>query len=163
MNTQRHQPNQSGQTDREASTSNDDLLRAELSEASRRIAARRMRPLTTTVRLDPQTYSVTCVPKSVPRWWAWALRVEDHGHGRWAVVNARGEHLSRGGRRDVDPAPPDRPPGWLAAHRFDLADVLRRAARTAPTTAIDGVLPADAIAAAQAGTAQAGTEHGSRR
>lgn len=129
MNTHRHQHQHDDQPD----------------QPDRRLSDRSLRPRAVTVRLDPQTYRVTCVPKTVPGWWRWAVTVDDQGAGRWAVVNARGQHLSRTRQWDTEPLPPDRPPGWLGAHRYDLADALRRAARIAPTVDVDGVRPAEAI------------------
>lgn len=113
-------------------------------------SGRNLRPSVVTVRLDPRTYRATCVPKTVPGWWRWVLHVDDQGAGRWAVVDATGRHLSRAGRWDTEPPPPDRPLGWLGAHRFDLADALRRAARTATTVRIDDVTRAQAITRADA-------------
>lgn len=136
MNTHRHQPDQPGQR-------------------PRRLSDRNLRPRAVTVRLDPQTYRVTCVPKTVAGWWRWAVHVDDQGAGRWAILNARGEYLSR--TRGWDTEPPDRPPGWLGAHRFDLADALRRAARIAPTIDVDGIRPAEAIAEAIAPGSPGGT------
>jgi hypothetical protein len=82
-------------------------------------------------------YEVTCYPYDDINRSSLEVTVEYRGRGKWAVL-LRTRCLGADGEWDWERLPSERADDWLAEHRFELDDALRRAKEIAPTLTLNG-------------------------
>lgn len=92
----------------------------------------------------PTTYTVTCLPDSIPDRSSWNITVEWRGQDTWAVKRWS-DCLGRDGEWDYEPNPSSRTDEWIKDHRFPLAEALELAKRAAPDVIVNGFTPADLL------------------
>lgn len=94
-------------------------------------------------------YTVNCLPEDDYDSFAFEVRVQYRGNGRYAVIRHGHSCLGTDGTWDQGVKEYDRGDAWLDAHRFDLETALRLAKEQAPLVTVNGHTVADAIAMRQ--------------
>lgn len=85
----------------------------------------------------PTTYTVTCLPDTIPDASSWDITIELRGDDSWAVKHWS-DCLGRDGAWDHEPRP-------LANHRFPFSEALDLAKAAAPHVIVNGFTPADLL------------------
>lgn len=88
------------------------------------------------VEIRQHSFLVSCLPEDHPDAYAFTLKVEDKGRGRWAVMWVGHGVLGTDGEWSYDPFPTSQEDEWLKTHRFDRAEALKLAEKVAPTLKI---------------------------
>ena len=91
-------------------------------------------------------YTVNCLPEDDYDSFAFEVRVQYRGNGRYAVIRSGDLCLGADGTWDHGVKEYDRGDDWLNAHRFDLDTALRLAKEQAPLVTVNGHTVTDAIA-----------------
>lgn len=90
-------------------------------------------------------YEVTVLPRDDINRASWTVCVSYRGNERYAVKHYS-HCLSRSGTWDYEALPSEREDGWLAEHRFELAEALRLAAEHAPNVVTNGRTAVEVLA-----------------
>lgn len=91
------------------------------------------------------TVNASHLPPDDPERDLFDVLVIDRGDGRWSVSRSGGQRsLNAEGLWDWESIPSERREEWLAAHRFERDEALRRARLVAPDVMVNGVRAGDA-------------------
>lgn len=91
-------------------------------------------------------HRVCAVPRSVPSWQAWSLKVVWRSENRWAVADGFGRCLSRDGEWSWESSPSERTEEWIAEHRFDLDTAMALAISACEHVEVNGFTPEQEVA-----------------
>lgn len=89
-------------------------------------------------RVQPTSYTVSCLPYDDINAESYSIRVDYAGHDRWAVRQRGSRCLAADGKWEWEPIPSEHDDDWLAAHRFDLDTALRLAKEQALLVKVNG-------------------------
>lgn len=91
-------------------------------------------------------YTVNCLPEDDYDSFAFEIRIQYRGNGRYAVIRHGHSCLGADGTWDQGVKEYDRGEAWLDSHRFDLDTATRLAKQQAPLVTVNGFTVADALA-----------------